>query len=261
MRILDSIEKLKYIPNASARSLKSQATNRIGVILSDIDNTYHTEIFKGVSAYLQRHGYTISVAFSNNSPDIECEKIDDFVSQNVSSLVIITCQPQNTAFFRNRIKNYGIPSVFLERRPADMDVSFLGFDNYNTLRTITGTLLQKGYLRIVLITGFSHFSSEKDSIDGYCSAFCEQGLCTDGSLILSTDMSKEDAFKNVMPLGLCSIQAVISTSESIASGVLEAFYVQGIRPGKDIQLIRLAGISIRISLDGWDMRPFPEKLL
>ncbi len=45
-KIMDSIEKLKYIPNASARDLRSTSTNRIGVVLTDIDNIYHTEIFQ-----------------------------------------------------------------------------------------------------------------------------------------------------------------------------------------------------------------------
>ena len=132
-KIMDSIEKLKYIPNASARDLRSTSTNRIGVVLTDIDNIYHTEIFKGISASLQRKGYTINVAFSNSLPDIERKKIEDFISQNVSGLILITCQPQNTDFFVNRIRNFGIPTVFLERRPDNLDVNFLGFDNYRTV--------------------------------------------------------------------------------------------------------------------------------
>lgn len=88
VRIMDSIEKLKYIPNSSARNLKTADSRRIGVVLTDIDNFYHAEIFKGISAELQSKGYHISVAFSNNSPDIECEKIDDFISSNVSGLLI-----------------------------------------------------------------------------------------------------------------------------------------------------------------------------
>ena len=67
IRIMESIEKLKYIPNASARNLKASDSNSIGIVLTDIDNQYHSEIFKGASDYLHRHDYTISVAFSNRS--------------------------------------------------------------------------------------------------------------------------------------------------------------------------------------------------
>ena len=63
MRIMDSIEKLKYIPNSSARNLKSSVSHTIGVVLTDIDNLYHAEIFKGISAFFQNENYNVSVAF------------------------------------------------------------------------------------------------------------------------------------------------------------------------------------------------------
>ncbi|MHA9742364.1 extracellular solute-binding protein [Robinsoniella peoriensis] len=240
MKVMDSIEKLKYIPNASARNLKLSATNRIGVVLTDIDNHYHAEIFKGISSYLQNKDYTISVAFSNNSPDIECEKIEDFVSQNVSGLLIITCQPQNTEFFQNRIKNFNIPAVFIERRPHNVDVSFAGFDNYRTTCFITEKLLSKGYRNIALITGASHFSSEKDCICGYQTAFQNYGRKFDDALVCNTNMTKEDAFKSTMHrLSGKAVEAVITSSENIAYGVLEAFHIQGRNVPRDIQVITL----------------------
>ena len=55
-RIMDSIEKLKYIPNASARNLKTADSKKIGIVLTDIDDYYHAEIFKGISSYLQNKG-------------------------------------------------------------------------------------------------------------------------------------------------------------------------------------------------------------
>ena len=109
----------------------------------------------------------MNVAFSNNSPDIECDKIDDFVSGNVSGLLIITSQPGNTDFFTTRIKNYNIPTVFIERRPDNMNASFVGFDNVKTAYYLTENLLRKGYQNIALITGSQQFSSEAESIEGY----------------------------------------------------------------------------------------------
>jgi multiple sugar transport system substrate-binding protein len=240
-KIMDSIEKLKYIPNASARDLRSTSTNRIGVVLTDIDNVYHTEIFKGISASLQRKGYTINVAFSNSLPDIEREKIEDFISQNVSGLIIITCQPQNTDFFVNRIRNFGIPTVFLERRPDNLDVNFLGFDNYRTIYSITKTLLENGNRQIALFTGNPAFSSENDCIRGYEDAFRHFNLPVDSSLVCETNMSKEDAFKVSMS-SLCDhpAEAIAATSENIAFGVLETLHVLGQKVPEDVQLITLS---------------------
>ncbi len=239
-RIMDSIEKLKYIPNASARSLKSADSRRIGIVLTDIDNLYHAEIFKGISAELQNKGYHISVAFTNNSPDIECEKVEDFISGNVSGLLMITSQPQNTEFFRSRIKNYDIPTVFIERRPKEIDASFVGFDNFKTVYYLTEQLLQKGYRHIALLSGASQFSSEADAVNGYQTALSSYGLPFPAEMVQTTDMSKEAAFKAILNHAyLEELDAVITTSENIAMGVLEAFNVQGIRVPQDVQILTL----------------------
>jgi len=240
LKIMDSIEKLNYIPNASARNLKTASSHHIGVILTDIDNSYHSEIFKGLSAYLQNTGYTIGVVFSNNSPDIESDKIDDFISQQVSGLIIITCQPQNTAFFHQRIKNYNIPTVFIEQRPntIDISVSFVGFNNFRTTYFVTNELIRNGYRDIALITGSSHFPSESECMDGYRAAYHDNNLQVNPELMCTTNMSKEDAFKSVMTfISQKPLQAVITTSENIALGTYEALEIRGLKIPENVQLI------------------------
>ncbi len=238
MKIMDSIEKLKYIPNASARSLKKSVSNSIGIILPNIDEKFHTEIFKGISSYLQRKGYICNVAFSDNIPFIECSIIEDFVSQNVSGLLIMTFMPDNTEFFQNRLINYGIPTVFIERKPHNLDVNFVGFSNQKTMYHLTKELLNHHYRRIAIITGSKSYSSEADSIDGYQLAFNERNLPIDSSLIQETNMSKEDSFKTVLAnLDLDTLEAIITTSENSAYGVLEAFHLQNISVPDDIQLV------------------------
>ena len=238
LKILESIEKLKYIPNASARNLKAPRSHLIGVVLTDIDDQYHAEIFKGVSSILQKEGYTVSVAFSNNHPEKECAIINDFISQNAAGLLIITCQPQNREFFQNRIMNFHIPTVFLDRIPEDIHACLAGFQNEAAACFLTDALLEKGYRHIALVCGPAAFTSEKDCILGYERAFIRRGLSPDGSLVCTTNMTKEDAFKSVLTtIGRRPLEAVISTSESIHYGAMEALKNRGFRIPGDIQLI------------------------
>lgn len=237
-RIMDSIEKLKYIPNASARNLKTTDSKKIGIVLTDIDNSYHAEIFKGISTHLQNKGFDISVAFSNNSPDIECDKINDFISNNVSGLLVITSQPQNTDFFISRIKNHNVPTVFLERRPENLSTSFVGFDNNKTTYFLTEKLIQRGYKNIAIFTGSQRFSSESEAVQGYKNALLDYGIPVIPDLIQQTNMTKENAFKALLTLPLLEkIDAIITTSENIAQGVMEACKLQGIKLPGDIVLL------------------------
>lgn len=241
MRIMDSVEKLKYIPNASARSLKKTATNRIGVVLADIAEHYHAEIFKGISHCLQKNGYTTSVAFSDNAAYMECRIIEEFIGQNVAGLLILTCMPGNKTFFQNRLERYGIPAVFIEHRPADMDEAcFVCFDNEKTLYHLTRQLLENHYRRIALVTGSSAYSSEASSIHGYQRALEERHVPFDPSLIQETNMSREDSFQTVLAnLDLDTLEAVVATSENIACGILEACRVRNISMPEQLLLITL----------------------
>jgi multiple sugar transport system substrate-binding protein len=187
---------------------------------------------------LQHHGYTVSVAFSNNSPDIECKKIEDFISQNVAGLIIISCQPQNTNFFQNRMVNYDIPSVFVERNPANLFVNYVGYHNYETTHHIVSSLIEKGFNNIALVCGPEHFSCESECIRGYKDAFYDHSLNANNDQICTTDMSKEDSFKSVLKnLPLHSLQAIITTSKNIAYGTLEALSFKNMKVPDDIQLI------------------------
>ncbi|MDY3920086.1 MAG: extracellular solute-binding protein [Candidatus Limivivens sp.] len=238
MRIMDSIEKLKYIPNISARNLKSPSTRIIGIVLTDIDNQYHTEIFKGLSSFLQSEGYSVSVAFSGGAPDMECSIIDNFISLNVAGLLIATCQPQNTEFFRSRILNYNIPAVFVERQPQDLFVNFAGFDNYETTRLLTNLLLEKGYQNIALACGPFHFSSERECIDGYRDALLSAKRLLHRELICNCNLSKEDAFRSVLTsISAREIDAIIATSDNIASGAVEALSICGLEIPGNITLV------------------------
>ncbi len=148
--------------------------------------------------------------------------------------------PDNTEFFESGILGHEIPCVFISRKPAGIPADFVGFDNYSTVYRLTEQLLRRNYRRIALITGSSSYSSESDSIRGYQKAFQEYGIPMDASLLLETNMSREDSFQAVLDrLKPEAPEAIITTSENIAHGVLEALHVQNISMPDRIVLLTL----------------------
>lgn len=241
MKILDSVEKLKYIPNSSARNLKNHSTKNIGIVLTDITETYHSNIFKGISSLLSRNEYTANLAFSNDAAYMEIRTINHFISHNVDGLMIITSMPENADFFQSAILNHEIPCVFIDRRPTRIHADFAGFDNYAAGYRLTEQLLDHGYRHIALVTGPHAFSSESDALSGYQKAYAEHGLSPDSGLIMETNMSREDAFQTALGgLKHTSPDAVITTSESISSGVLEALKIRNLSVPDDTLLLTLA---------------------
>ncbi|MCX7840621.1 MAG: LacI family transcriptional regulator, partial [Anaerolineae bacterium] len=56
-QVLDAIKRLNYRPSAIARSLTTQTTRSIGVLVADITNPFFAAIVRGIENRLESHGY------------------------------------------------------------------------------------------------------------------------------------------------------------------------------------------------------------
>lgn len=255
IKVLSAVEQLNYIPNSSARNLKTRDSNEIGVVFPSIDDFCHSEILKGIAFSLGEKNFSLNIAFSYGIEKLEQQIIDNFISKNISGLIIMTCQPDNTAYFQQSIVKYDVPNVFLERFPNNIDVNFLAFDNYNTIYFLTQNLIRAGYSRITLIVGNPAFFSEGECIRGYTDAMDDLQLPQSMHSVISIKMGKEFAFRAAAELRQkYHSQAVIVSSDSIAKGIMEAYSLDNLKIGEDITLITLGE-------DCWNKSNYAPNLL
>lgn len=231
-RIMDAIERLKYIPNASARNLRTTDSRVIGVVLPNMRDHLMTEILDGISRTLNANGYELRLTFSEQLPENERRKLLRLISQNVDGLLILSCQPEQTDFFKNQILHYGVPVCFLERKPDGIEADFVGFSYKESAAWLTRCLREKGYEDIALCCGEKRFSSEKESRKGFLSVMGAEGK------IYETDGTRENAFQ----IGIRQMtgpypQAIISTSGELSLGLLAAFKFRGVKVPDDVLLI------------------------
>ena len=71
-KVLDAIKKLGYRPNIVARSLKTQRTKTIGILIPDISNQLYPEIVRGAEDVSNIYDYNIILG--NSDFDVEKEK-------------------------------------------------------------------------------------------------------------------------------------------------------------------------------------------
>lgn len=255
IKVLGAVEKLNYIPNSSARNLKTRDSNEIGVVFPSIDDFCHSEILKGIASSLGEKNYSLNIAFSYDLEKLEQQIIDNFISKNVCGLIIMTCQPDNTAYFQQSIIKYNIPNVFLERFPQNIDVNFLAFDNYNTVYFLTQKLIRAGYSRITLIVGNPAFFSEGECIRGYTDAMDDLQVPQSMQSVISIKMAKEFAFRAAAELHQkYHSQAVIVSSDNLAKGIMEAYSLSNIKLGEGVTLITLGE-------DCWNKSNYAPNLL
>lgn len=70
-KVMNAIEKLNYYPNSVARSLKNESTQTIGLIVSDISNSFFTFVNRSVENILRQHNYNLIVCSTDNQKEKE----------------------------------------------------------------------------------------------------------------------------------------------------------------------------------------------
>lgn len=239
-RIMSVIEELNYIPNASARNLKSETSREIGVVFPDIDDSCHSDILKGIISRAESMDYSLNISFSYHTPKLERKIIDQLIGRNVAGLILISCQPDNVEYFQNSIIRHNVPAVFLEHFPDSIDANFLAFDNYNSCYYLTKKLIENGYANIKLMIGHSEFFTERECLRGFSDAHDDLGLDFSMNQMIETRFTTESAFRKAMfNIVEEPPQAIITSSYPLAKGIIEAFNLCSIKVPKDTCIITL----------------------
>ena len=239
-KIMKIIDELNYIPNTSAKNLKSEYSKEIGVVFPDIDDTCHADILKGIISTAENLDYTLNISFSYHTPKLERKIIDQLIGKKVAGIILITCQPDNAEYFQNIIIRHNIPTVFVDHFPDNIDANFLAFDNYNSCYYLTKKLIENGYSNIDLMVGHSEFFSERECIRGFTDAHDDLNVDFSSNQIIETRFTKESGFRQSMfKLVEHPPQAIITSAYPLAKGVIEAFNLCSIKVPEDTCLITL----------------------
>lgn len=164
-RVMDAANKLSYVPNNMARSLKLSSSSIVGVILPDITNVFYPRMLQAIDRELSYHGY--NMIFCNTDEDITREQMyyDLLKVKNVMG-IIISQACQNDIYEReNELGNV----VFVDNIPrvTKNSYSFVGIDNHKAGYELTEKLISYGHKNIVAISGIVEETTAIDRLRGF----------------------------------------------------------------------------------------------
>src|SRR5438477_802451 len=86
--VLEYAEKINYHPNPIALSLKERRSRSIGVIVSEIANSFFSQAIDGIESIAYNRGYHVIFTQSHESDDREKVNVQHLVSRSVDGLLI-----------------------------------------------------------------------------------------------------------------------------------------------------------------------------
>jgi len=188
-RTLAVAERLGYIPNLSARTLKQRRSRVIGVVVSDLSNQFYAALAAGVEQTLREANYQMLLLGDNSDTAQELSGARTFLSMRAPG-VIMTPASQAAA---DLLVGRGIPVVEVDRRLATSSCDAVVIDNERGARDAVTHLLELGHARIGLLMAPTTWTSDAGRLHGYRAALVAAGVRPDRKLVVKTDMHAADA--------------------------------------------------------------------
>ena len=171
-KVVKAVEKLGYSPNAMARSLITNQSNVIGLVMGEFLNPFYPEVLHVFSTKLQELGRRVMLFKVPPGRDVDVVlpeilqyRPDGVVitSASLSSRMARECARQNTRV------------VLFNRAVHGAPVWSVCCDNAEGARLIADLLVDAGHERIAYIAGAANTSTNLDREQGFVNRLKERG--------------------------------------------------------------------------------------
>jgi LacI family transcriptional regulator len=247
-RILEVVESLGYVPHVAARSLTTNQTDTLGVLLPDIYGEFFSELIRGIDSAARRQGYHVLVSGSHEDRE-EVRAVLRALRGRVDGLILMTPTSEMLEALRS-IPPDSLPTVLLNCPPGGLSFDSINVDNHGgavaMVRHLAG-LEPRRHRRIAFIQGPPDNHDARERLRGYRDAVRElDGAETGAELEVPGDFSEEAgcrAGERLLELPRRPT-AVFAANDAMAIGCLHAFRKAGVRVPEEIAVVGFDDIPI-----------------
>lgn len=232
-------KELNYQPNHLASALRKGKSNLVGVIVPRTNSNFFSSVIENMEAVLDKAGYNIIITQSKESFKKECKNIDTLLYTQVDGIIASMANETTDLSYYEKIKSKGIPLILFDRGENDLNVDYVGINDYDSSHMIVEHLVEKGCKRIAHIGGYRRTRIFNNRIRGYIDALTKHNLPLDQNLLTESSLTLEDG-REMMQKFLQLEQrpdAVYVASDYAALGALQVLNENNINVPEDICLI------------------------
>lgn len=174
-QVEEAVRATGYRPNLSARRLRSQSTQTIGLIVADIRNPFFTAVSRAVEDAAYAAGMRLILCNTDEDPDREAMYLRLMEEERVTGVIFA---PTRVTAEKLAARELEVPVVFIDRSGPPGTHDSVVLDNVAAASTLVDHLVGQGYRRIGGLFG-STSSTAQERRFGYETALGRAGLAAD----------------------------------------------------------------------------------
>lgn len=227
-------ERIGYVPDANARTLRQRTSRSVGVVISDLRNPFYADLAAGAEQRLREAGYSMTLVNDDGLEDEEMRAVQTFVALRVPGVIVTPVSGRAL----NTLRRHGVHVVQADRvvgRPRS-DAVLSG--NEAGARELTRHLLELGHRRIALLIDETKWTTGAGRLAGYRAAHEEMGVPVDDELTAYASFDVEQARVAAARLidAHRDLTALFAANNVLAQAVVQEVQQRGLRVPEDISI-------------------------
>lgn len=234
-RVKELAKELNYYPNNIAKSLKSNRTYTLGLVISDSTLSFFARMIEEIEKAARENGFNIILTNTFSNKEREKDAIRILLSKGVDGVIIASTmlgEHKNKKFF----DQLGVPCMFAVRQP-DFPANYVINDNCYGSKEMISYLLDTGSKKIYFFNLLGRIISARYRLKGYKEALAERKIEFDERLVYNIEPSIKGGYEMMKSiLENQEIDTVFCGCDLIAVGAMEYALEKGYRIPEDIRI-------------------------
>lgn len=224
-KIEAAIVELGYVPDIVARSMRTNQTMTIGLMLPNILSPIWARVARGAQDIARSEGYSAVFYDTDEQAEQMMEGLTKLQQQRVDGIILAPCGSCDE-LLASYIQRSAAPIALVDRALEGCDLDTVVSDSERGTYQAIEHFLETGRQRIGILTLSLDISTGRDRLKGYKQALAARGLPIDEDLIIVGGSGEEEGYQGMQQLlAVSSSQrpdAVMVCSHMMTIGALKA---------------------------------------
>jgi len=246
-RVEQAVRALGYVPNAMARSLKSNNTATLGMLIPNSSNPYFAEIVRAVEDRCFNAGYTLVLCNTDDEPRRQSVYLQVLAERRIDGLIVVSTGTVDDHSLATQLQGLRIPTVLVDREIADPSCDLVETAHMQGGLLAGRHLLSLGHQRIACIGGPEGVMSSEQRVEGWRMALAERGVVLRAEeLLWRGGFTSQGGYEAMLAILRTADKpsAVFVCNDLMAIGALRAAHEAGVAVPDELSIVGFDDIEL-----------------
>lgn len=236
-KVVDAMTTLGYRPNATARSLASNRSDSVGILVSELHGPFFGQMMAGIESELRAAGKHVIITTGHSEEEKEEDGIEFLIGRNCDAIIAhVEAVSDEYLLELNKGK---VPVYLMSRHVDGMEDKCISLDNEVGGYLATKALIDQGHKDIAYIAGPQFKADASNRLLGHKRALVEHDIEFNESLFYIGDFKEtggNDGLKHFIKQKI-PFSAVVCANDEMASGAMKYAREHGYHLPDDLSII------------------------